>query len=229
MFTLASHVDYPIADYNEIDRVGDIDAILRPSLQDLRYLAICKPKDILETYRAGKIESRFPVIRYLAKHANDKYSDPIMRTLQERSEVMDIRILPADDELHIACWMRKNLPYKTADGVPMIEAMDWFEMPAHTHAKTIVLAHRRKTKTLEEAFDIIVESNPTTIDVDAECISFLERRMFEVSHRAGKASHYVWGRSLGAHEGDWNPWLNTKESWIKSSDCPSEDRKVSDD
>ncbi|KAJ7463335.1 hypothetical protein FB451DRAFT_978881, partial [Mycena latifolia] len=41
------------------------------------------------------------------------------------------------------------------------------------------------------------------LDVDQECLSFLEERMFENSRRAGFAGTGQWGLDAGVHQSHW--------------------------
>ncbi|KAJ7507612.1 hypothetical protein B0H11DRAFT_1635769, partial [Mycena galericulata] len=50
-------------------------------------------------------------------------------------------------------------------------------------------------------------------DVDRECLSLLEERMFESSDTAGDAGDHQWGLDAGAHQGRWNPYVGLPAGW----------------
>lgn len=51
------------------------------------------------------------------------------------------------------------------------------------------------------------------VDVDRECLSRLEERMFERSREAGIAGHFQWGRDAGDHQECWDPYRGIQEEW----------------
>lgn len=61
------------------------------------------------------------------------------------------------------------------------------------------------------------------VDVDRECISILEERMFEESAAAGKAGMWQWGLDAGDHQERWNPYAGLPPHWVH------EDRPISTD
>ncbi|KAJ7104678.1 hypothetical protein C8R44DRAFT_715670 [Mycena epipterygia] len=51
------------------------------------------------------------------------------------------------------------------------------------------------------------------VDVDKECLHYLEQRMFENSERAGVAGIGVWGLDAGVHQGHWYPYGGLPFDW----------------
>jgi len=220
-FESATRVDLPVSDFREVRGTGDMDTILSSSLKDLCALARFSIPD--------EDHHLFPVLKFFQAARKQKKSKGPMQTFLDNWQLMDTGCLPADDYLHVAVWLDERLTRADADGLGNMEVMDWFSKPVHSHALTLVVAYRLKTKTLQEAFEILVNTGRRAVDVDTECLLFFEERMFEVSKRAGRASHYVWGLGAGAHENCWDPWNLAPDNWIiKKSDCPPEDRRMSD-
>ena len=50
-------------------------------------------------------------------------------------------------------------------------------------------------------------------DVDCECISAFEERLFECSAHAGLAGFYQWGLDAGDHQARWNPYNEVPSGW----------------
>lgn len=55
---------------------------------------------------------------------------------------------------------------------------------------------------------------PAAIDVDVECLSVLEEKLFERSLRAGPAGNQQWGLDVGRHQDGWSPYLGLPLYWI---------------
>ncbi|KAJ6473953.1 hypothetical protein DFH09DRAFT_834612, partial [Mycena vulgaris] len=53
------------------------------------------------------------------------------------------------------------------------------------------------------------------LDVDQNCLSFLEERMFDNSERAGFAGTGQWGLDAGVHQGRWFLYGNLPSAWSK--------------
>ncbi|KAG0691978.1 hypothetical protein DFH29DRAFT_1074083 [Suillus ampliporus] len=51
------------------------------------------------------------------------------------------------------------------------------------------------------------------IDVDLECLSVFEERLFEKSARSGSAGNYQWGLDAGNHQGGWDPYAGLPSHW----------------
>jgi len=50
-------------------------------------------------------------------------------------------------------------------------------------------------------------------DVDLECLTALEERMFERSNRAGASGNWQWGLDVGEHQDRWNPYNGLPTHW----------------
>ncbi|KAG1770546.1 hypothetical protein EV702DRAFT_1202312 [Suillus placidus] len=55
-------------------------------------------------------------------------------------------------------------------------------------------------------------------DVDLECLTTLEARMFEDSEEAGPAGNQQWGLDAGQHHRRWNVYLNIPNEWVLARD-----------
>ncbi|TFK35257.1 hypothetical protein BDQ12DRAFT_668748 [Crucibulum laeve] len=62
-------------------------------------------------------------------------------------------------------------------------------------------------------------------DVDKECLESLEECMFEWSKAAGTAGNWQWGMDSGTHQGGWNAYQGTPESW-NHGDCSEHDSEL---
>jgi len=66
---------------------------------------------------------------------------------------------------------------------------------------------------LAHAFEMQVAIKFRAIDVDRRCIALLERRLFERSPAAGRASNRQWGKDVGPHQGGWSPYRGIPSFW----------------
>ncbi|KAJ6489664.1 hypothetical protein C8R47DRAFT_476034, partial [Mycena vitilis] len=66
------------------------------------------------------------------------------------------------------------------------------------------------------------------LDIEKECLDFLEERMFENSERAGMAGTGQWGLDAGVHQGHWYPYRGLPWDWSKEDapEATEEDYKV---
>ncbi|KAG1853031.1 hypothetical protein F4604DRAFT_1629001, partial [Suillus subluteus] len=55
-------------------------------------------------------------------------------------------------------------------------------------------------------------------DVDLECLTILEARMFEDSEEAGLAGNRQWGLDAGQHHRRWDVYLNIPTEWVLGRD-----------
>ncbi|KAG1884367.1 hypothetical protein F4604DRAFT_1978282 [Suillus subluteus] len=55
-------------------------------------------------------------------------------------------------------------------------------------------------------------------DVDLECLTTLEARMFEDSEEAGLASNRQWGLDAGQHHRRWDVYFNIPTEWVLCRD-----------
>ncbi|KAF8833019.1 hypothetical protein BDN67DRAFT_1073007 [Paxillus ammoniavirescens] len=52
------------------------------------------------------------------------------------------------------------------------------------------------------------------VDLDHECVSTFERRLFEDSAAAGAAGCQQWGLDAGTHQEGWNPYKGLPSYWM---------------
>lgn len=110
----------------------------------------------------------------------------------------------------------------------------WIARPALVHAFTLVIRHQKgsefkKTKQYLTAKDkdaclldqawAYQKKNvlETGADVDKECLSHLEERMFEDSEFAAAAGNRQWGLDSGTHQDDWNPYIGIPADWSRNA------------
>ncbi|KAG1896522.1 uncharacterized protein F5891DRAFT_1175109 [Suillus fuscotomentosus] len=120
----------------------------------------------------------------------------------------------------IARWFSENVP--GASG----QVETWLGGMPLVHAFTLVVAHRKASDfekrvearneewndsmLLKMAWADLMISYPTNsfvADVDLECLTALEARMFEDSEEAGPAGNQQWGLDAGQHHRRWNVYL----------------------
>jgi hypothetical protein len=63
-------------------------------------------------------------------------------------------------------------------------------------------------------------------DVDLECLTTLEARMFEDSEEAGPASNQQWGLDAGQHHRRWGVYLNIPNKWVMKRDYSDTELEV---
>ncbi|KAG1886689.1 hypothetical protein F4604DRAFT_1283752 [Suillus subluteus] len=104
------------------------------------------------------------------------------------------------------------------------------------HAFTLVVAHRKagyfqkrveaqneewnNNELLKMAWADLMISYPAdsfVADVDLECLTTLEARMFEDSE-AGLAGNRQWGLDAGQHHRRWDVYLNIPTEWVLGRD-----------
>ncbi|KAG1851016.1 hypothetical protein C8R48DRAFT_706732 [Suillus tomentosus] len=59
-------------------------------------------------------------------------------------------------------------------------------------------------------------TNSFVADVDLECLTALEGRMFEDSEEAGPAGNQQWGLDAGQHHRRWNVYLGIPDEWVSA-------------
>ncbi|KAG1889186.1 hypothetical protein F4604DRAFT_1673878 [Suillus subluteus] len=110
-------------------------------------------------------------------------------------------------------------------------------LSALVHAFTLVVAHRKagdfkkrveaqneewnNNELLKMAWADLMISYPAdsfVADVDLECPTTLEVRMFEDSEDAGPAGNQEWGLDAGQHHRWWNVYLNIPTEWVLGRD-----------
>ncbi|KAG2346981.1 hypothetical protein BDR05DRAFT_958441 [Suillus weaverae] len=50
-------------------------------------------------------------------------------------------------------------------------------------------------------------------DVDQECLSVFEQRLFEKLAESGSAGNYQWGLDAGSHQDGWDPYAGLPSHW----------------
>lgn len=137
-----------------------------------------------------------------------------------------------DDQCRVARWFEDTIVHDKE------RRREWLGILPWIHALTILIASRITaaskvigtqgadtsedlyTAALDQAWEIQrgqVTSGSLYIDIDNECLAFLERRMFLRAGEAGpEAGHYQWGRDAGYHQDNWDPYGTLPEdgrSW----------------
>jgi hypothetical protein len=120
----------------------------------------------------------------------------------------------------------------------------WLQKAPIAHAINLILAERNRTLLLthkafkrkltekehtslllQKAWDLQCSQHTSHIppDVDREAIGLLEKRMFETSKAAGKASYQQWGLDAGEHQDKWSPYPNVPAEWNLGGIAEAED------
>ena len=94
------------------------------------------------------------------------------------------------------------------------------------HAVTLFLAYRLRSEgqpydqmeLLSRAWKVQISAENMgdrheAVDVDLECLSHFERRIFECSEEAGEAGFEQWGLDAGDHQDAWNPYQGLPADW----------------
>ncbi|KAG1887942.1 uncharacterized protein F5891DRAFT_966429 [Suillus fuscotomentosus] len=139
----------------------------------------------------------------------------------------------------IARWFSENVP--GASG----QVEKWLGGMPLVHAFTLVVAHRKASDfekriearneewndsmLLKMAWADLMISYPTNsfvADVDLECLTALEARMFEDSEEAGPAGNQQWGLDAGQHHRRWNVYLGIPDEWVSARDYSESELEV---
>lgn len=142
--------------------------------------------------------------------------------------------LPLEIQAQISNWFQEKLPGARQ------EKQNWLGQLPLSHGYTLVIAsqHREefRSKTtfpkdgtmveqeiflLDAAWQLQRGSEDTkytgsklrAVDVDQECISSLEYKLFQRSKEAGIASLCQWGLDVGPHQDGWNPYSQVPTEW----------------
>ncbi|KAJ6523218.1 hypothetical protein DFH09DRAFT_1047292 [Mycena vulgaris] len=205
-----------LADPGAVSYQKEIETVLVPhctTLQDL--LTSPETFDILD----------IPALQNLS-HANGSMGP-------SGAEAGDLSVL---DQAQVMNWFERHV----ANGDKAVRSM-WVGRIPLAHAYTLLFAHRyyhliiaekdcpaaeeeRKHRrfVLQAAWEYQSRASPgkwNDLDVDQNCLSFLEERMFENSERAGFAGTGQWGLDAGVHQGRWFPYGNLPSAWSKD-DAP---------
>ncbi|KAG1793398.1 hypothetical protein EV424DRAFT_1605364 [Suillus variegatus] len=139
--------------------------------------------------------------------------------------------IPSHEYAKIAHWFSENVP--GASG----QVEKWLGGMPLVHAFTLVVAHRKASDfkkriearneewndsmLLKMAWADLMISYPTNsfvADVNLECLTALEARMFEDSEEAGPAGNQQWGLDAGQHHRQWNVYLGIPDEWVSVRD-----------
>ncbi|KAG1876082.1 hypothetical protein C8R48DRAFT_592073, partial [Suillus tomentosus] len=139
----------------------------------------------------------------------------------------------------IARWFSENVP--GASG----QVEKWLGGMPLVHAFTLVVAHRKASDfekriearneewndsmLLKMAWADLMISYPTNsfvADVDLECLTALEARMFEDSEEAGPAGNQQWGLDAGQHHRRWNVYVGIPDEWVSARDYSESELEV---
>ncbi|KAJ6481243.1 hypothetical protein C8R47DRAFT_1322273 [Mycena vitilis] len=140
------------------------------------------------------------------------------------------------DRVRVMNWLERHV----ANGDRSLRMIWIGEIPL-AHAFTLLFAHRRYKSIiannscppadselehqhfiLEAAWAYQCLAAPGMwdgLDIEKECLDFLEERMFENSERAGMAGTGQWGLDAGVHQGHWYPYGGLPWDWSKE-DAP---------
>lgn len=160
-----------------------------------------------------------PAVASLTSHNTKNQIPPI-------TSFGDLSIL---DRAHIANWFETHIA-KDAKQRSL-----WIMKLPNAHAITVLISYRlspgRRNKTghltaksLQDAWKYQVEKSPKyePPDVDQECISRLEMRMFERSKSTGVSGNCQWGLDAGDHQDCWYPYAKVPEWNLEDRDSESE-------
>ncbi|KAG1893434.1 uncharacterized protein F5891DRAFT_1153227 [Suillus fuscotomentosus] len=69
-------------------------------------------------------------------------------------------------------------------------------------------------------------TNSFVADVDLECLTALEAKMFEDSEEAGPAGNQQWGLDAGQHHRRWNVYVGIPDEWVSARDYSESELEV---
>jgi hypothetical protein len=133
------------------------------------------------------------------------------------------------DQARTANWFFNNVPGAKLD------VSKWLGCSPIAHAHTILIASRKRPflqstaipngsdstqpddlefALWKAAWQYLVNAHylPAS-DVDLECLTSLEERMFERSNRVGASGNWQWGLDVGEHQEMWNPYFGLPIYW----------------
>ncbi|KAG2076574.1 hypothetical protein BDR04DRAFT_1003039 [Suillus decipiens] len=221
-----------IANFRNIPYSTNINEALAPHSQLLT--------DILEQPDPVKMCNTVPVIRYLA--------DLSEKTGRRHTTVPYCSDLSLTNCTQIANWIYHHIPGASNQIINWLNCATYAHTCTIVIAKheknqlqemaeNILTEHHSlapdmvPTLTPEEQENAILQAawldlqlsyNPSSmdIDIDLECLSILEQRMFELSLAAGAAGDEQWGKDAGAHQDQWNPYEGLPKHWNHGDQDP---------
>ncbi|KAJ6478267.1 hypothetical protein C8R45DRAFT_1216466 [Mycena sanguinolenta] len=138
------------------------------------------------------------------------------------------------DRVRVMNWFERHV----ANNDEKLRQM-WIGRIPLAHAYTILFAHRRHKIIIAKKSCPHVDSEPERaqfilaaaweyqcistpgmwdgLDIEQECLGYLEERMFENSARAGMAGTGQWGLDAGVHQGRWFPYAGLPSYWSKDN------------
>jgi hypothetical protein len=203
----------------------ELDDILQPHIASLQKLL-----DSPELNQSGA--EAYPVIDYILQSKKKldgvgAYSIPFCGDISSH------------EYAKIARWFSENIPGASS------QVEKWLGGMPLVHAFTLVVAHRKagdfkkrvqarneewnNSELLKMAWADLMISYPADsfmADVDLECLTTLEARMFEDSEEAGPAGNQQWGLDAGQHHRRWGVYLNIPNEWVMKRDYSDTELEV---
>ncbi|KDR71496.1 hypothetical protein GALMADRAFT_74923, partial [Galerina marginata CBS 339.88] len=202
-----------LADPTRIPYTKEIDEILSPFKDILTKLTTHRFNDLKDIFIPAKL--------WLEGTKNTLHS-----TL-----VPYVGSLSVLDRARIANWFDVHITLKDKE-----LRLSWLGYLPIAHAYTLYIAHSLNSdpktakfswqKLLEQAWEVQFTGTPSRlvdVDVECECLYWLEKEMFEVSAQAGIAGFYQWGLDVGHHQDNWDPYSNIPYEWNKDDHSFDED------
>ncbi|KAG2133699.1 hypothetical protein DEU56DRAFT_888775 [Suillus clintonianus] len=204
----------------------ELDNILRPHIASLQKLL-----DSPDLNERGA--EAYPVIDYIM-HSKKNLLDGV-----GAYSIPYCGDISSHEYAKIARWFSENIPGASS------QVEKWLGGMALVHAFTLVVAHRKagdfkkcleaqneqwnERALLKMAWADLLISYPAdsfVADVDLECLTALEARMFEDSEEAGPAGNQQWGLDAGQHHRRWNVYLNVPSEWVSGREYSESELKV---
>ncbi|KAJ7255556.1 hypothetical protein C8J57DRAFT_1236007 [Mycena rebaudengoi] len=203
-----------MADFRDTPYTPEIEAALRPHIHCLTSLLEEPDND----------HWAIPAARFAREHAQSRRALEFLRN----GGIPFHGSLSVTDRARVMNWF-----YHCVDNAKD-KFLAWVGRVPIGHAYTILIAAQKKAKILAEiasneqmasqdkqtaifnvAWEYQMKDNTTAnvVDVDLDCVAFLEERMFENSIQAGRAGNEQWGRDAGPHQDGWVPYMHIPSHW----------------
>ena len=151
---------------------------------------------------------------------------PAKQWLQDNAKSLGTTIIPHIGTLtiieraQIANWFETHISREK-------QARDlWVGLLPIAHAHTLFIAYRMTKdpafrdltdlEVLQKAWVAQMTSVPSIlgeVDVDKECLEYLEEEMFERTDRTGPSGNWQWGLDAGHHQDGWDPSFGVPKTW----------------